>query len=144
MNISSRKTILFIILFFTFFGNKLTFAQITVDNTLSPADIVQNILLGQGVNVSNITVNGSSSLALSPHVQIGGFTKGNSNFHIEEGAVMSTGNVSSIPGVSSSQISSGLNLSNYSDPDLLSIYQNASNTSADIKDVIALEFDFTA
>ena len=144
MNISSRKTILFIILFFTFFVNKLTFAQITVDNTLSPADIVQNILLGQGVNVSNITVNGSSSLALSPHVQIGGFTKGNSTFHIEEGAVMSTGNVSSIPGVSSSQISSGLNLSNYSDPDLLSIYQNASNTSADIKDVIALEFDFTA
>lgn len=144
MKFSTRITLLFSILFYFFFINKSTIAQITVDNTLSPSEVVQNILLGQGVVVSNITVNGSSSLALSPHIQVGGFTKGNSSFHIDEGAVLSTGRVSDIPGVSSTLLNNSTNLGNYSDPDLLSIYQSASNTTAGINDVISLEFDFTA
>ena len=52
-------------------------AQITVDNTQSPADLVQNVLLGFGVTESNITVNGSPVTAQSP--------QGNCTFFDENG-----------------------------------------------------------
>jgi len=33
-------------------------AQVTVDNTLSAQELIQEYLLGEGVEVANITING--------------------------------------------------------------------------------------
>ncbi len=67
-------------------------AQIVIDNSLTPQQLVQNVLVGAGVEVSNITFTGNSA-------QIGTFIDASgSNFPISEGLVMSTGSVVGIPG----------------------------------------------
>ena len=52
-------------------------AQITLDNTPTPEWLVQNVLLGTGVSVSNISFNGV--LNAPPSVQIGSYNGVNSN-----------------------------------------------------------------
>jgi gliding motility-associated-like protein len=112
-------------------------AQITVQNTLTPEQIVQNVLLGSGITVSNITINGSTLNAKSVSQQVGTFTKGTSTFPIDNGVIISTGRVLDVPGNSSAQSSSNI-VTSYTDtdPDLASI----SGTS--INDALVLEFDF--
>lgn len=60
--------------------------QLTTSNAMSPAALVQNVLLGSGVTVSNITFNGSP-------VSIGNFVANVNNFGLSEGIVMTTGTV---------------------------------------------------
>jgi hypothetical protein len=67
------------------------FGQVVVDNTMTPQQLVEDVLLGQGVVVSNITFSGDP-------LQIGYFDATNSNFSISEGIVLSTGNVNDVPG----------------------------------------------
>lgn len=83
-------------LFFFNFSNKLN-AQITIDNSLTTEQIVQSVLLGQGITVSNITLNGSALSAQSTNTQIGTFTNGNSSFPINSGIILSTGRVQDAP-----------------------------------------------
>ena len=64
--------------------------QMVIDNTLTPEQLVEDVLLGQGVIVSNITFTGDQS-------QIGYFDASNANFSIPEGIVISTGNVADVP-----------------------------------------------
>jgi len=59
-------------------------AQLVTNNSLNPQGLVQNILLGNGVTVSNVTYNGSP-------VAIGQFTAANTNLGISSGIVMTTG-----------------------------------------------------
>ncbi|MFM6945849.1 MAG: choice-of-anchor L domain-containing protein [Flavobacteriales bacterium] len=59
-------------------------AQLVTNNSLNPQGLVQNILLGNGVTVSNVTYNGSP-------VAIGQFTANNTNLGITSGIVMTTG-----------------------------------------------------
>jgi gliding motility-associated-like protein len=59
-------------------------AQLITNNSLNPQGLVQNILLGNGVTVSNVTYNGSP-------VAIGQFTAANTNLGISSGIVMTTG-----------------------------------------------------
>lgn len=59
-------------------------AQLVTSNSLNPQGLVQNILLGNGVTVSNVTYNGSP-------VAIGQFTAANTNLGISSGIVMTTG-----------------------------------------------------
>ncbi|MEN9743637.1 MAG: hypothetical protein RLZZ65_1442 [Bacteroidota bacterium] len=61
-----------------------SFAQLITNNSLNPLGLVQNILLGNGVTVSNVTYNGSA-------VAIGQFTANNTNLGISSGIVMTTG-----------------------------------------------------
>ncbi len=68
------------------------FAQIEVDTTLTPTELVQQVLLGNGVSVSNITFNGQSGDVMSG--QIGTFTSnGASLVEFPEAIVMRTGHV---------------------------------------------------
>ncbi|MFL5753760.1 MAG: choice-of-anchor L domain-containing protein [Bacteroidia bacterium] len=55
-----RKTLFYISLAFIFFGVK-SYAQITTANTMTPAQMVQNVLLGGGITVSNVTYTGFAS-----------------------------------------------------------------------------------
>lgn len=62
------------------------FSQLITNTGTSPLGLVQNVLLGPGVTVSNIMYNGSPS-------SIGSFTATGTNLGINQGIVMTTGTV---------------------------------------------------
>jgi gliding motility-associated-like protein len=64
----------------------LTFGQMVTSTAQTPGGLVQNVLLGPGVTVSNITYAGSPSA-------IGEFTASGTNLGIESGVVLTTGTV---------------------------------------------------
>ncbi len=105
-------------------------AQITVDESLTAEEVVTQILLGEGVEVSNITFSGDLD-------QIGSFDNNNSNILIESGLIMATGSCSNVigPNDSGSSTTGGGN-SGVGDPDLTAL--STFNTN----DAAVLEFDF--
>uniref|UniRef100_UPI0025BD449D choice-of-anchor L domain-containing protein n=1 Tax=Flavobacterium sp. UBA7682 TaxID=1946560 RepID=UPI0025BD449D len=69
-----------------------SYSQLIVNNTQSPAQLVQNVLLGQGVAATNITFNGTAANASVISDQVGHFLNGSStNIGLEEGIILSTG-----------------------------------------------------
>jgi gliding motility-associated-like protein len=66
--------------------NLTTWSQLITNSSLSPQGLVQNVLLGSGVTVSNVTYNGSPGA-------IGQFTANNTNLGITQGIVMTTGTI---------------------------------------------------
>ena len=72
-------------LMFLFFTNTIL-AQFVVNNGISPTQLVQDYLVGNGVTVTNVTVNTGSDSR-----QFGHFTNANSNLPIGNGIVMMTG-----------------------------------------------------
>lgn len=61
-------------------------AQLTTSTSMSPNGLVQNVLLGNGVTVSNISFNGSSQA-------IGSFNGASTNLGLAQGIVITTGTV---------------------------------------------------
>lgn len=111
-------------------------AQISVNNTLTPADMV-NALIGPGVTVSNISYTGMP-------VQSGSFDGSLSNIGLPNGILLSTGAITDI--VPPNQ-PSGLGFGNPGDPDLLTIAQSVTSNPASGSinttfDAAVLEFDF--
>ena len=70
---------------FLLFAQSFLNAQLTTTQS-SPAALVQNVLLGSGVTVSNINYNGLP-------IAIGSFTANINNFGLSEGVVMTTGTI---------------------------------------------------
>ncbi|WP_179352647.1 T9SS type B sorting domain-containing protein [Winogradskyella vidalii] len=67
--------------------------QISIDNTVSPQDLIQNTLIQGCVEVSNISSPSNGNLiGLGSY---GYFERGNSNFPFNNGIVLTTGNASS-------------------------------------------------
>ncbi|MDG1331483.1 MAG: choice-of-anchor L domain-containing protein [Crocinitomicaceae bacterium] len=111
-------------------------SQITVDNTLTPVQIVDN-LIGAGVTVSNISFTGNTN-------QIGSFDGSASNIGLPNGIIMSSGTILDI--VPPNQPTTGT-FGNPGDPDLLTVAQSVtSNPQAGLInttfDAAILEFDF--
>ncbi|MGV3638388.1 MAG: choice-of-anchor L domain-containing protein [Flavobacteriales bacterium] len=115
--------------------------QLVVDASFTPEQLVQNVLLGGGVSISNITFNGVPLAPVSE--QIGSFTApAGSNLGLLAGLIMSTGQVQSDP----DNFEFGANgdvtdfasstLAGASDPDLEDLSGQA------INDAAILEFDF--
>lgn len=102
-------------------------AQMVVDNTLTPTQLVEDVLLGQGVTASNIVFNGSQ-------VQIGYFNATNANFPIPEGVVMSSGDVTDIPAAGATFASTVTGSGGDVDLNVVS--------SAGTNDAVVLQFDF--
>ncbi|MES2565918.1 MAG: choice-of-anchor L domain-containing protein [Bacteroidota bacterium] len=122
-----------IFIFTLFFVNHLT-AQLTTTQTLTPQQLVQNVLLGSGVTASNITFTGNLS-------QIGQFSAtANTNLGLTAGILISSGHAStsSINGPQGPNNNTGTTTSfnNAGDPDLNIISGN--NTY----DAGILQFDF--
>ncbi len=69
-----------------FVMHSLAFGQLITNSSLSPQGLVQNVLLGSGVTVSNVMYNGSPGA-------IGQFTANNTTLGITQGIVMTTGTV---------------------------------------------------
>jgi len=68
-----------------FFWN-CSFGQLVTSTAQSPTSLVQNVLLGAGVSVSNIQYTGAANT-------IGSFTAANTNLGITSGIIMSSGTV---------------------------------------------------
>lgn len=110
-----------------------TQAQLVVNSTLTPTQLVQDVLLGSGITVSNITYNGvlepgTAQPGSASFTQVG-------NLGIESGVLLSTGNPASAIGPATNFSSDDIG-NNGNDPDLESIMGgNLTNYSI-------LEFDF--
>ena len=102
-------------------------AQMIIDNTQTPTQLVQDVLLGQGVVVSNITYTGDP-------MQIGYFNAANAVFPISEGIVMASGDVNDIPATGGTFASTIVGVGGDADLDVVS--------SAGTNDAVVLEFDF--
>lgn len=94
----------------------------TIDLTnpnMTPAEAVENVLLGAGIDAFNITYNGSAPNATTVQPPVKRFNSGTTNFPIPDGVVLTTENAPA-----------------NSDPDLNAI---ASNT---VTNGVVIEFDF--
>src|SRR5688572_10971562 len=112
--------------------------SITIDQTQTPAQLVNNVLVGSGVVVSNIEFNYSVPLANALQTQCGYFTSGTSTFPLAEGFIMGTGNMIMALGpnnATSSTNNTGV-AADPNDPDLDAI------STAVMNDEAVLEFDF--
>ncbi|HRP00430.1 MAG TPA: choice-of-anchor L domain-containing protein, partial [Flavobacteriales bacterium] len=112
-------------------------AQLTVDNSLTPTQLVEQILVGQGVSVSNVTFNGV--VGNTVHDQMGAFNGTNSALGLNTGIVLATGRVPVVTGPNL-DMSASLSPSiphNQADPDLQQI-----STTIILRDQAILEFDF--
>lgn len=110
-------------------------AQVVIDQTLTPEELVQQVLLGSGVVASNITLNGVPGNTINE--QIGSFNGTNSNIGLPQGVMLGSGSVALAPGPN---IGTGSTLGggNFgaTDPDLEILSGVAMN------DRCVLEFDF--
>ncbi len=114
-----------LIILFTFYSAQ---AQLTVNSTMTPTQLVQNVLLGSGVTASNITYNGSP-------LAIGSFNGSTSNIGLSAGVILASGDINTAIGPNNSG-SAGSSLGESSDPDLDLISGNTTYDRA------VLEFDF--
>ncbi len=90
------RKLLFALLFFSCFAK----AQLIIDNTLTPAQLVQNVLVGQGVVPFNIQFNRSFPAATAVRDQAAKFS---TNFNptglgLDEGILLTTGQSSAAIG----------------------------------------------
>ena len=127
-----RNLLLFLFVLTGFSG----ISQLVVDNTtLTPQQLIQNVLAGPGVTISNVTFNGVP--VNNPIPQAGTFDGSNSNIGLPNGVLMGSGDVQVAPGPNNSGSSSlGGSGTMGVDPDLAAITPNQ------IWDEAILEFDF--
>tara|TARA_B110000238_G_scaffold201169_1_gene255551 strand:- start:18444 stop:27773 length:9330 start_codon:yes stop_codon:yes gene_type:complete len=133
---------------FLFIFSFFSFSQINVDNNYpynSPQYLVNDVLVGANcINTSNITFQGDP-------MQIGYFSNAlSTNLNIDDGLILSTGDVNIIDPTFSNYVFQPPNL--VSDPDLLNVANEVppllpaphtnSFTVSSINDVAILEFDF--
>ncbi len=78
----------------TLFFSTIASAQITVTNTQTPEELVNDVLVGAGVVISNVEFNHSVPLAGAVQAQAGYFDATGTTFPITEGVILATGNVS--------------------------------------------------
>ena len=111
-------------------------AQIVIDQSLTPAQLVQDVLLGSGVIVSNITFNGVPGNTLTE--QAGTFNSTAANVGIENGIMLATGSILNAAGPNNTGNSSlGGGNSGIGDPDLAIL-----SAPQAVNDAAVLEFDF--
>lgn len=111
-------------------------AQLVVNSNMTPEELVNQVLLGGGVSVSNITFNGAAGTALNE--QIGSFDGTGSNIGIGEGIIFASGSVQGAVGPNNAGgYTEGGGHTDQSDPDLETIVG-----SGGVTDAAVLEFDF--
>lgn len=110
-------------------------AQIVLDGSLTPQQLVEEVLLGEGVTVSNITFNGVAGNIANE--QIGAFYGANSVLTLDSGIVLATGPISIVSGPNNTgSMSTPLDNNTVFDQDLDEI------AGALTMDGAVLEFDF--
>ena len=122
----------FYVLSFTLFAQ-----QISVDNSLTVEQLVDNTLSGNCLEISNISspVNGSSVGINS----FGFFQRENSNFPFQDGLMISTGNANSAGNVLNNEVLNEGNPNWTTDSDLENTFEITNTTNA-----TSIEFDFVS
>ncbi|MBD3638674.1 MAG: gliding motility-associated C-terminal domain-containing protein [Crocinitomicaceae bacterium] len=129
---------LFLTLLLVLFGFKSN-AQLIVDNvTQTPEQLVQNVLVGTGVTVSNIQFNASVPLAQSVQTQVAYFDATSTSFPIPEGLMLATGDATLAIGPNNTGSASN---NNGVAPDPNDVDLDALNSNT-LWDEAILEFDF--
>lgn len=131
MLIKKHNIILTISFFIFCTGKEKAFAQLTISNALTPAQLVQNVLLGPGVIATNITFSGNA-------LQRGTFDATNAILGLDSGVILSSGDINVAVGpndLGSATLPAG-GFNGPADPDLTII---AGQTTLD---AAVLEFDF--
>jgi gliding motility-associated-like protein len=110
--------------------------QLAINTAMTPAQLVQNVLISGGLPVSNVTFTGTTGATTS---QFGSFTNGNTtNLGLTAGVVMATGYVNHIPAVASTSGGMSDQTGSGSDADLASLTGGSAGTN----DACVLQFDF--
>ena len=112
----------------------LAFGQLSVSTSQSPSSLVQDVLLGGGVTVSNITFNGQS--ANSSNTQAASFNSANANVGLSSGILLATGDATVAMGPNNNSGAYLGGATGYSDADLAGL------AGVDVFDAAVLEFDF--
>ncbi|PCH96109.1 MAG: hypothetical protein COB85_03975 [Bacteroidetes bacterium] len=122
---------------------KNALAQLTVDNNApydDPVYLVEQVLLGFGLNVTNVTFNGSALPPTGVEADMIGYFNGSgSNIGLAAGVIINTGNIYDAPGPNDSQ-SDGVDNLTPGDPDLDVLASLNAPTST--YNAAVLEFDF--
>ncbi len=109
-------------------------AQVTIDQTMTPTELVQEVLLGEGITAMNVTFNGQPGNILNS--QIGRYNGPSAYVDFDDGIAMASGPIGQIAGVPSDPIT---NLPGDSD---LYTLANFGGTSFSVNNCAILEFDF--
>ena len=117
----------------------LASAQLIVNNGLTPAQLVQDVLLGQGVSAFNISYNGVLNPG-TPQFGTGDFTVVNSDLDLAAGVILSSGDATNIDQAASNIISDIT--TNTGDADLLELALESDPDVFAVNDYSILEFDF--
>jgi subtilisin-like proprotein convertase family protein len=131
-----------LLILFGFFQFSLA-AQVQVESGFTLEQYVNDVLLGTGVQASNITYSGGSE-------QLGMLTGAEDSFSIPTGLVMSSDAAENLGCPSDFVLCTGCLGSGFSDPDLLAVANSVppligqSFSVSSVNDVSILEFDFTA
>ena len=105
---------------------------LTVDPSYSPQQLIEDVLIGQGVQISNVQFSGNGAAR-------GYFDGSNSNIGLESGVVISTGRAADAEGPNGTPFSDlGTEFNGPGDPDLAAI----SGSPLGTYDAAILEFDF--
>jgi len=108
-----KKVIYLLFIVFSFTG----FAQsVTVNTSLTPAQLVQDVLVGSCTQISNVvsSKNGQNT-GTNNLISFGSFANGQGIFPFNNGVVLTTGAINTIPGPNSTRQSSGWTVSTLSD-----------------------------
>lgn len=127
MKLKMKKEIAFVALFLL---TVLSYAQLTVNNSYTTTQLVQDVFLGAGVSVSNISYNGASKA-------IGYFNGTNSNIGLDSGLVLTSGDIANAVGPNGTGSKSTSNSLN-GDADLTAL------SGFTTYDASVLEFDFVS
>jgi gliding motility-associated-like protein len=112
-----------------------TNAQVSIDQTLTPEQLVQDVLLGTGIIVSNVTFNGLPGTQLNN--QIARYN-GPSNFiGFDDGIVLVSGPAEVVTGGFGGALAPNIT----GDPDLVQL-ANPNGTGWSVNNCAVLEFDF--
>jgi gliding motility-associated-like protein len=124
--IRTRTKFLFSAIVF-FFGLISAQAQLVVSSAMTPQQWVQDVLIGAGIQSSNVTYTGGATA--------GGTFGGTSNIGLNSGVILTSGNISWAPGPNAG-CGSGTGLNLPGDPDLSLACGKVTH------DACILEFDF--
>ena len=115
LDFNKLKTTIFIMVGMIILHANPVSAQLVIDQTMGPTQLVRNVLIGSGVTASNISFTGDSTRAICS------FSNGNTTeLGINDGIIMASGLVTDIPNQASTQASTGLNQAGDADLDNLS------------------------
>ena len=129
-----EKIVKGLLLIVAFFGFGNVYSQMVVNNSLTVTELVTDVLVGEFIEVSNVTFNGLPGDQVV--VQAGSFDATNSNIPIGNGVILTTGPIDIAVGPNDDEGAGSSIGGSYQDPDLNAIASSSTNDAA------VLEFDF--